>query len=256
MVKALPLFLGRLCPVFHLPLPVLLLSACKSLCPAPSVFHGRFHCIPGLCAGHSDGNGSFFHWLHWGLDQFLLNMQVKLALGLCSEWFGWVVGLAFCFWRQIHCLLQLASGKACEMVLSALHEAWPRECGLSQGSGKLRPLQGAGIQPWFSLHCPGQWDPRPALEPPPWGTSKQGLKQVPNQIIPRSKGGLPLDPVAPMPLSAGPFSLSRHLFGLCENPPALSASVLWRKTKTLTSNCTCFVLHHTCLQAKGFSCWN
>ena len=148
------------CPVFHLPVCVLLLSARNE-----SLL--RFHYFTRGISLKSHWavfrvhwcQWEFFHWLHWGLDQCLLTMQVREALGLCSEWFRWLVRLAFCIWRQIHCLLQLASGKACwNDPLCALHKVWPSECALCQGRQtplKLSPLQHyrGGIQPSSCL----QW---------------------------------------------------------------------------------------------------
>lgn len=92
------------------------------------VFHTDFSSSLGSVQGTLMAVG-VFPLTSPGLDQLLLNMQVKLALGLSSEWFGWVACLAFFFWRQIHCLLQLASGKACGIVLSALHEPGPGSVG-------------------------------------------------------------------------------------------------------------------------------
>lgn len=79
------------------------------------------------------------------------------------------------------------------------------------------------MQPGCSLRRPGQQRPRAALEPPPWPL-QTGLKQTPNQTFPRAKG-VTFGPSA-SPCRHLAVSPSRLLFGLCENPAALSASVL------------------------------
>lgn len=133
-------------------------------------------------------------------------MQVKEDLDPCSEWFCWLFPFAFCLWRQSHCLLQLASEKACWNDLCSLWSQAQWVCSVPrQKPLKLSPLQHyqGGVQPSFCLYWAqqrswGQMEPRPILEPASWwhlSPSKQASSKNAHLSIPGPNGDLHLGSV-------------------------------------------------------------